>query len=417
MLNKKIKRVLAMMLIFAMTINFAVNSDVKAEEAVISPPIIDRASYWDEAPIGQKYDVTFASGKTTVIIPVEITVNGGWYITIFNSSFEAEYSGIDIPDKNYESLTVSLYKDNECKEAVLASASDTLIKGIMSVAREARVEEGIYYIKYDLTRGEGEGADDEMTFSSYIAQISSENRALIEGKEYAIYQDDSTGRHCYKIVVDEDGYLTFYAESFWNVRNVLKMQLLDSDGNSITKESSEVGYVATETDYVDCNGGIYKAYLLKKGTYFIQLSSNCGLCYLMYNNSPTTDTSGVSKKSAKKLTLGTGVSSVITLNDKKTKVDWYNFTYKTSKKPTIVFNGISPTSNNVLATPYGSSTGYANLEIVNSNGKTVYQIKHLSLSKKTILRNVGKKLKKETYYIKITKQVMESYGDYKLTVK
>lgn len=413
MLYKRIKIVFISILIFLITI--AEVKDVYAEDNVITPPVVDIYSYWNEAPIGNEYDVTFASSETTLIIPIEITINGGLHIMVFISSFDAMLNGMDVQDKNYKALTVALYKDKECKESMLIS--NTLIKGNTAINSEVSVDKGVYYLKYDLIRDKSKGSDNDLTFSSYIAQVGSEDRVLTKGIDYAIYQDTSTGKHRYKFVMDEDGYAKFYAESFREASNVLKIQLLDSCGNPITDETSEVGYAATETDYIDWNGGIYKAYLLNIGTYYIQVSANCGLFYLRYDNLATSDTSGVSKNSAKKLTIGKGISGVITLNDKKTKVDWYKFTLKSTKSLSIVFDSINPTSDNIIPLPYDSSTGYAKLTIINSDGKIVYQKNHLSLSKKTILNNVEKQLVKGTYYVKISKELVESYGDYKLTIK
>lgn len=320
------------------------------------------------------YDVYIPNDTKIFILPLKVDYHGIlWYR--FN---DEELSG--------ENIQVSIYSDEECtKEIIYNSKYGT---ALIPAA-------GIYYVKYIV-------AADKIATSEYTAVAF--DCSIIDGRNRNLKNKvwrysgiiDSAKPIYYKVKVGKTGYLTLDIEATYNSY----ITLCTSTKQPISFESLvyplEKG-TANQRKTV---------YAVKAGTYYIKVTSKANYVRVRSVFSTVTDTSGISKKKATKLSLGSAKKGLVIPEDRTNKNDWFKFTLEKPTKLNLIMGG------NV-------SSGKINYELTSPglSGSLIGSISEVGevISSKSSAW-IANSFPKGTYYIRLYKDSKETTGNYTVEV-
>lgn len=245
----------------------------------------------------------------------------------------------------------------------------------------------------------------EFKYSDYdtckvqINFIHSSDRTLSKQLTYyTAYQEIDGKKITYKITVPKTGRISlgvfpYDSDTSYDV----SYRLLDKNKKQLVKEKYQT---SLDSD----NEANNKYYTLNKGTYYVQVDTNCVFYDIAYRFTPTKDQSGTQKSKAKAIKMnGSDVEGYFTNTEKKSKVDWYKINV-TATKYIEIFIGYY-------------SDGNFKYELVDSNGKVVkskvFKGEYVGAYDYTVYGT----LNKGTYYIKITKLEATGSMSYYINVK
>jgi transcriptional accessory protein Tex/SPT6 len=155
-----------------------------------------------------------------------------------------------------------------------------------------------------------------------------------------------------------------------------------------------------------------KIFAVKKGTYYLKVTTNSYWLRMKTSQESATDQSGSSKSKAANLTLGKDKSGLIFLEDKSSKYDWFKFTLTKATAVDLEISGSCSagtiyyelTSSSIDGTLEGYLSGVGSYDETPLNYYTSDGKIHTSLPK-------------GTYYIKVYKKSAKSCGTYFVKAK
>lgn len=309
-----------------------------------------------------------------------------YLLNVQESSVNLEIQGI-VQGLSIE-MELQTLAGNTLKHCILDSGSD------MIDTTTGMKEEGIY--KYYLAKGQylckvskhyGSG---ELAYKVNAYSVdASETKSISIGKKYISYARNAAQYK--KITVKEAGKLTIKSNMYDSLSKVYDTQIVNNEGDWFTlcnaKKKELTQRSTSETS---------KCYGVKKGTYYIKLSSTYP-DYRVYSVSfkkagtPTNTKKKTAKTVTKKLQ-----SYVLTSESSATQ--WYKFTLKKAKRMKFYINNQTDDRLRIEIQKKGDS---ASVLYVDKNAYTNIQ-----------RTNYGKvtKWEKGTYYVKITKYYTSNTG-------
>ncbi|HEX3021929.1 MAG TPA: PPC domain-containing protein [Lachnospiraceae bacterium] len=368
-----------------LTATFVSTYHVKAEQGSIidvstqgvvtelKPHVVTTGSSSDLGKISQ-YMFSMTSDLTELIVPLKASVAG---VLQYNFSEESE------------SVDVEFYSDKACTKQM----DYNRYNGYAQIPKA-----GTYYVKFVNSYGEF-GAEDIVDLTGeFDCQIyPSETGTLKMGTWKSTGVWDETKANYYKVVVTKTGTLQVEI----NAQNTgTYLTLCNSSKKAITDEISS----STISDT--------KLFALKKGTYYLKVTTNSFWLRMKTTQDAVTDQSGSSKSKAAKLTLGKDKTGLIFLEDKTSKYDWFKFTLTKTTSVDLQISGSCSagyiyyelSSSSIDGTLSGYLSGVGSYEDTPLNYYTSDGKVHTSLPK-------------GTYYIKVYKESAKSCGTYFVKAK
>ena len=328
--------------------------------------------------------ITLGEGLQELILPFTVKQKGGINVQLEET------------DTSYGKITAAVYKDKACTtqigDTMAIVSGDESTSGVFTISKA-----GTYYIKFNFISSYYKDADADYKIN--IESFSGGNRTLKNGSVYGSYQDKTFKKIIYKIWVPQTGDATFFMIPInQSPKDTAKISLLDKNKKKIsTSAAITTTYDDSIKKYV-----LAQYYTIKKGTYYIQVESTCGIYFSNYNFTKLTDQSGASKAKATSLKVGgAGKTGGILLSDKTSTADWYKFTLSSNRKTTISIDHLSD--------------GPLKCIIYDSKGNEVYKMDLDAGSYNNYCYSIGK-WSKGTYYIKIYKTNKLSSMDYTISV-
>ena len=199
----------------------------------------------------------------------------------------------------------------------------------------------------------------------------------------------------HKLVVPRNGMVYFsgkYRSPYSGKEYGLSFSLLKTNYQSINRYGSSSTYV----DMTDQNSSSFmRAYALKRGTYYVRVTSMKGYDYMIRTLFKAVNDQGntVKKKKGTNLKKKATMSALFGAADTNSKTEWFKFKLKKPKKVTLTAGAYGDASYRV--TFYGPKPY--------KKGRTFYVSSGYIKSYKYWIQKGRKKLKlkKGTYYIRI----------------
>lgn len=321
--------------------------------------------------------VLFEASIKDEIVPVKIQKKGSIEILL------SYYS-----DEEYGHLQVELFSNKSCTKklgtALISYEDDSEPSNESYYIPEA----GTYYMKFSRNKFTNAGIG-----AFGILLFDGSNKTLTNKKEVISYSDSNNKDIYYKIVAPKDGYITT-TNSFNTSSGFANITLMNSKKKAISEEL----YVSSTNQYTTCHA-------VKKGTYYIKVSSRAGIYSMEYQFTGVTDKGGASKATATTVKKGgSAVKGMIAATDKVSNADWYKVTL--SKKQKVSFEIT------------GNCSGRITMEVIPASGGTITgnKISIYPPSDGSVLESKGT-WTKGTYYIKVSKKDAKVSGAYTLKVK
>lgn len=348
--------------------------DVSTEQPVseMKAHIVTTGDSKDLKKISQ-YVVGMTSDLTELIVPLKIEAAG-----VLQYNFEEES----------DSVEVELYSDQACTKQL----DYNRYNGYAEIPKA-----GTYYLKFENSYGDY-GAEEVVNltgdFSCQLYASAAGKLKMGTWKATGIW--DSTKAVYYQVDVTKTGILKVEM----NAENTgTYITLCNSSKKAITDEMSS----STISDT--------KIFAVKKGTYYLKVTTNSFWLRMKTSQESATDQSGSSKSKAANLTLGKDKSGLIFLEDKTTKYDWFKFTLTKATAVDLEISGSCSagtiyyelTSSSIGGTLDGYLSGVGSYDETplnyTSNGKFYTT------------------LPKGTYYIKVYKNSAKTCGTYFVKAK
>ncbi len=207
----------------------------------------------------------------------------------------------------------------------------------------------------------------------------------------AVYTGDSNIINYHKLVLPSDSMVTLYGNS---------CSTYDNSANSISINLCDKDKITLDEPYLSSYDNYFSYYALKKGTYYIATNEDSPY-QLKATVVKIKDQSGKSKGKAKLINKKKTVKGLVALSEGTSKVDW--FKVKLAKNGKMKFK--------YTAKCNGSSS--LKLEVIAANPN--YTLYNNVLYMQTGTNGfTTKKIRKGTYYIKISKTYGEYSGSYSL---
>lgn len=367
-----------LLLALVMTVFTATQGIVKAESA----KIVNKANSQSVAEIKARtltigdsadqskrinYEITMTSDKKELVVPLKVDSAG-----ILQVLFTDDTNNIDI----------AFYSDAACTKTIEYNEHTGF--GVIPKG-------GIYYVKFINSYGDY-GAEDTVTLKAgFSCQLYPNAVALANGKWQTAGVTDYTKPVYFKLDV--------------NKTSVVELDFQAENTNSFVTLCNSSKTPITDNMTVASTAG-KKAFTIKKGSYYIKVTTNAWWVRLKASTHPVTDNSGNSKNNAATLKLGTNKSGMFLLEDKTSKNEWFKFTLSKSTKVDLVISG------NV-------SAGYIRYELTSDKIKGSlkgYLGDVGNVDKKELVYVENKKLHESlpagTYFIRLYKDSAKTCGNY-----
>lgn len=375
---KRVKQLLAVMLVMMMTISpltvSATVSDLVGNPREVTVVPINTFADLEKYSNSVEDIVTMDQGQAEEVMRIEVAKTGALYV----------YAGALEGATTYP--TIGLYKDQEATQSVYAFDSRN---GATGATKDFEVSAGVYYLK--LSRS------DSSTTAKYELAVGNVNggaKTLAQNKPVLGFSKTGTKNTYYKVSATGTGRLEI-ATRFESPTGTGYITLCNSSKAALSKKL-----------YVSGGGGSTH-YAVKKGTYYVRVSTSSGLYEINRKMATVATKAGATKAKARALSKGGNsvkAKGLMTINDTTKKVDWYKV--KLTKKQNVSFQ---------IA---GDCTGNISMEIIPAKGR-LYGTSKVSLSEyrnSTGIKSSGA-WSAGTYYIKVTKGTKAASGYYELYVK
>ncbi|AIQ64248.1 hypothetical protein PSTEL_15300 [Paenibacillus stellifer] len=314
-----------------------------------------------------QYEINLSSDVEELVVPIKAEAAG-----VFQVFLKDDTQNID----------VEFYSDAACTSALDYNSNNAF--GVIPKA-------GTYYVKFVNSYGDY-GAEDVISLKAdFSCQLFPDVTELKADNWQAAGITDYTKPVYYKVSVPA----TVLLEVDFQAENTnSNITLCDSSKKAITDSMT---IASTEGK---------KALVVKKGTYYLKVSTNAWWVRVKASAKGVSDSSGVSKNSAAALKLGTAKSGVFFLEDKTSASDWFKFTLTKPTKVDLVVSG------NV-------SAGYIKYEVTSSviDGTLSGYLSDVgNVDKTKLVYYKGKKLYESlpagTYYVRLYKSSAKTCGNY-----
>ena len=279
-------------------------------------------------------------------------------------------------------MNINLYSDPACtlttgQTAYLNSSSltDSLTASIVSP--------GTYYLKAAYSYMVASTA---ATISVNAYQYSSEEKVLSNAFQ-TTYTNDSTATKYHTMKVSADSLVTIYGNSYFTYNN--SVSSLSANICNAQKVSLTSAYFTSSNQYA-------VTIALKKGTYYVATSESSPY-RLRYTVKKVKNQGGAKRAKARSIAKKKSASGLLTFQDKKSKTLWYKINLKKAGKITLNLSAVSEGSSDFK------------LEIVHANSSYKYynNVAYFGNGTKRIR---SKKIRKGTYYLKVTKYSASDNG-------
>jgi hypothetical protein len=330
-------------------------------------------------------EIKFGDKDMDLVLPFTTDQDGGLIISMAGKT------------GNYNNLIARIYEDDACTKQVGNEFTLESWKGSIEIDKSLPAK-GTYYIKFTMDSSNPLGIT---SFNVKLYTISSEARTLVSGKPTVVYQNSTDKKIIYKIVVKNAGLLQFMITPYDNSNGgVANIQLLDKNKKKLTKSDKVISYFNTEGTY----DPIMKYYTVTKGTYYLQVNTDCNVYELEDMFTKGVSQAGSNKSNAKLIKVGgKAAEGYFTISDKTTKIDWYKFTVSSSQY--------------VKLTLGYQLDGEIVFEILDSKGKVLWNSNDETECLEGFYYHwAGKEYSKGTYYIKVYKGSNLSSFTYALIV-
>lgn len=374
---KRVKQLLIAMLVIMLTISpltaSATVTDLAGNPRTVEVVPIDTITDLDKYNNTAANIITMDVGQMDELMRIDVEKTGALYV----------YAGII--EGAAAAPTIALYKDEQATQAITPIDSQS---GTTGITKDFAVSAGTYYLKLSRT--------DAATTAKYelaAGNVNGEAKTLVQNKPVLGFSKNGTKSTYYKIVAGSASRLdieTILASK----TGTAYITLCNSKKTAISNQLSISG-----------NGSAH--YAVKKGTYYVRVSTGSGLYEMNRKMAAVSTKAGATKAQARLLSKGGNsvkAKGLMTINDTAKKIDWYKV--KLTKKQSVSFQ---------IA---GDCFGTISMEIIPAKGK-LYGTNKVSISE----YKSGAGIKSSgswsagTYYIKVTKSAKTASGYYELYVK
>lgn len=325
----------------------------------------------EDLEVYSEYDVYVSTEEKKIVIPVEIPSRG-----------IMRFSGVDT-NNSKDRLSMALYSDQEGKERIAySSQSAKLSKG------------GTYYLIIEIYSHTPsvDGFAQIHVLSNFIsgADTGLKNKTwkytgFIDSKIATDFEIKVTKPGTIKVEADgEDEYLSY------------KVSLYSSDKKALTEETS-------------VRKGDYRVFAVKKGTYYIRVTTYSDVIKIRYTEKAISETSGTSKAKALALKIGKVQKGLVFSEDKTSKADWYKFTLTKASKIDIQIDYNVPSGKIKYELTSSAISGNVTGSLYSYYGET--EKKEIPLKTWT-----SETIPKGTYYLKFTKDDKNTNGNYSVKI-
>ena len=378
----RFKKALQSVLVFTIILlGIAVNKEfIKAAESyvadeegttieAITPFVITSGE--EDLETYAEYKVYVSTEEKKMVIPVKFSSRG-----IFN------FSAVD-SNNSTSTSSVALYSDKEGKELIGYTGQNKKI-----------TKEGTYYLIIT-TYNSAPSEDGFVKLDVLCNFISGEDRKLTNKKwQYTGFVDSGvatdfeikvTKAGTIKVEVDgDDEYLSY------------KLSLYSKDKKALTEETS-------------VRKGDYRTFAVKKGTYYVRVTTYSNVVRVRYTEKAITDTSGESKAKASVLKIGKAQKGLVLSEDKTSKADWFKFTLTKASKIDIQIDYSAHSGKMKYELASNAISGTVTGRLYSYYGET--DKKEIPLKTWTT-----ETIPKGTYYLKIEKENKNTNGNYSIKI-
>lgn len=337
--------------------------------------------------------------KSNIVFPV-VATNGGLMV------YDMEFLGTVVTKG---SISVAVYEDAECKTLLNKKKSYQ-----MDLESDEVMSDAIYLEKGQICYFQI-SVSDEFTieeewyhFLIKLQEYNSEDCILKNKEAVYAYQNGKGTSVYYKVNVPKTGILTIdisYDDFSYGTPKIAlcnnKKKLISANcGINITNSAK----VKKKKETPESKN----IFAVSKGIYYLKVTDLKGTYKIQSKFSAITDTSGKTKKKAKKLKIGGKVvKGAILTSDKKKDYDWYKFTLEESDRIRIGFQGSTSGKEKLqLEVIPPSSAQFSGKAVLNFSGID-----------KNGSGKSGTEWPAGTYYLRINKTTAKGNGMYQLQVK
>lgn len=386
-MNKQTKRLVSMLAVFAMlvctlagTISQSKSVNAATTEVLIPAKVVDFQTLPTPATKtvtvpGSNGNDSATSDSTAVIIPIQMDYNG-----VLRMALTA--SGLD------SALSYCVYSDEACTQPLNTAYS--LTSGYPSEDLTITIDKaGKYFLKlawrYTVLPAVGATVVVEaFAYSGAEVTLTSEYQSIFTN-------DTATSYH--KLEVASDSLVTVYGNSYSPSGDPSSLYVDLCNSNKVKILSSTL---TSYSQYV-------AQYALSKGTYYISTNES-DRYQLKCTMGKVKDQSASSKGKATQIKKGKTVKGIITLSEKTSKADWYKIKLTKSAKIKLLLSA--------------QCSGYSSLKVqfipASSKTRMLSDTVYIGTGSKTASTT---KMKKGTYYLKVTKRNATDSGSYSIKYK
>lgn len=382
----------------------AENSSVGEQQIVATQlkPYILQSGETFEKNENKGCEITIAESERMVCIPVVVHQSGLLKCDVYHTSVVATGAGVE------NAVSVGIYTDEKCTTLLGEQKIHTLEQNGNIYSQDIQVVAGgVYYVSilvseqvYSETKNYGFHMDlvEACAKEPEGTGINSENATT----EVTAYEDITNKELYYKLQVEQPGTYFFQCTGLDENCVMPKIDLC----NEKKKRISLV--IPHHSGQSYCG-----VFAVKPGCYYLHAKDGSGVVKMHYSFLASGESSGKTKKKAKKIGFGEGgIDGTVALTDKKNCCDWYKFTLKKPSKVKLLLEA-STTAKSKLR-----------VEIIppkrDKNGKRIVFPKDpvFFLSGENVKRTAISETKwpAGTWYIKINKNAKLGSARYQLDI-
>lgn len=371
------KKLSILFLTVMFTLLFSVGVMANTQDTVIVPT----KYYGNEAELTKSYTYTnnavIDEYERGVIVPLKVNQPGTIKVVVNYARLEKD-------------VIIELCSDKECTNVIgwggSSSIGDVSDENYFSVTNA-----GIYYLKI-YTGYTFNNSTFTNSFSLKMSEYTKSDKTIKSGQTITYYRHNANDVYWFKYKAENTGKVTV---------NVTKRY-----GSYITLANSKKKPLLEKEWVSDSDGNYQTSFMVKKGTtyYFgVTAIGDDSINTISVKNTAVKEKSGSTKKKAVSIKAKKKIKGIIAVGEKK--ADWYKFSLKKKKAVTFTLNG--------------DIKGSLKFTVYNKKGKKIdsYTWSGGQRKLKLTYSTTYGKVKKGTYYVKISRADSKSSGSYTLKWK